>query len=358
MKDKEKIMRRCFDLARLAVGSVSPNPLVGAIIVHQGRILGEGWHKKYGGAHAEVEAFRSVAAEDRKYIPESTLYVSLEPCCIHRNTPACTDLIRRERFKRVIISVRDPHPEVRGRGVEILRSAGIEVVEGVLAEEGQDLIAPQRIYYEENRPYILLKYAQSANGFMGIRGRRVPITGALSQRLVHRWRKESDAILTGSGTFIVDNPLLTSRLWFGESPVRILLDRRGRLAQVLPKRPQTHSPALLFSSRPPATALPPSVEWRPYPEEPRALQKLMRELAARNIRRLLVEGGAEILQSLLRAGLWDEIRLGTAASSLVHTASEKELLIPAPQLPPEAQWRQSFSLENDRWDMYSREQPA
>ena len=351
-------MRRCFDLARLAAGSTSPNPLVGAVIVHQGRILGEGWHREYGGAHAEVEAFRSVAVEDRRYIPESTLYVSLEPCCIHRNTPACTDLIRREHFKRVVISVRDPHPEVSGRGIEILKSAGIEVVEGVLAEEGRELIAPQRIYYEENRPYILLKYAQSANGFMGIRGRRVPITGALSQRLVHRWRKESDAILTGSGTFIVDNPMLTNRLWFGESPVRILLDRRGRLVQVLPKRPQTHSPTLLFSTHPPEHALPASTEWLPYPEEPHALPKLMQELAVRNIRRLLVEGGAEILRSFLQAGLWDEIRLGTAVSSLAHTASEKKLLIPTPQLPPEARWEQSFSLENDRWDIYKRKLPV
>ncbi len=346
-------MRRCFDLARLAAGRVSPNPMVGAVIVHEGRILGEGWHKKYGNAHAEVEAFRSVATNDLPKIPDSTLFVSLEPCCIHHNTPACTDLILRERFKRVVISVRDPHPEVSGKGVEILKKAGIEVVEGVLAEEGRRLIAPQRIYREQKRPYILLKYAQSANGFMGLKNRQVPITGALSKRMVHRWRAESDAILIGSGTFLSDTPLLTNRLWFGESPLRILLDRKGRLFHVMTSLAGQEVPTLLFSAKPPKTPLPPSITWLPYPEEPEAPEKLMRQLAARGIRRLLVEGGAQILKSFLKAGLWDEIRLGTGAAKLPCKTGEKDLLVPAPQLPPEAQWRQSLSLETDRWDIYT-----
>ncbi len=341
-------MRRCFNLARLAKGVTSPNPMVGALIWREGRILGEGYHRAYGQAHAEVEAFRSLSKEDLPKLTEATLFVSLEPCCIHRNTPACTDLILREKFRRVVVSVRDPNPEVNGKGLEILRSAGIEVKEGLLAEEGRQLIAPQLRYYSDKRPYVLLKYTQTANGYLGLRGRQLIISHPLSQRLVHRWRSESDALLIGSGTALNDNPHLNNRLWFGGSPLRIVLDRRNRL-----KRPlhllDDSLPTLVFCKRP--TDFPAGLrqtEFLPYPQE--GLPKLLEQLAERGIRKLLVEGGLELLQNFFKANLWDELRRSTSPNSL--TKAEADQAVPAPHLPLSAQKVNEFELGGDRWEIF------
>ncbi len=343
-------MRRCFDLARLGGSKTSPNPRVGALIWHEGHILGEGYHKQYGRAHAEVEAFAAVRPGDLSKIPQSTLFVSLEPCCIHHNTPACTDLILRERFRRVVVSVRDPNPGVNGRGLDILRKAGIEVREGILADEGKELIQEQLLYYREKRPYITLKYAQTSTGYLGLRARQLQISGALSQRLVHRWRSESDAILIGSGTALTDNPRLTNRLWFGESPLRILLDRRKRLINM---------PSLtLLSDGAPVwmvgTVVQDSKDFRqmellPYPAG--GLPELMQVLAEKGIRRLLVEGGRKVLDSFLQSGLWDEIRRSTSKVNIPATIQPNDR-VAAPRLPAEAQLVKTFMLGNDHWEIF------
>lgn len=345
------LMQRCFELARLGRGQVSPNPMVGALIWHQGRILGEGYHKQYGQAHAEVEAFQSVHRKDRSKLAEATLFVSLEPCCIHHNTPACTDLIRRERFKRVVVSVRDPHPQVNGHGLKILREAGIEVIEGVLAEEGKRLIAPQLTYYTQKRPYVILKYAQSANGYLGSNKERILITGALSQRLVHRWRSESDALLTGSGTALTDDPQLTNRLWFGKSPIRILLDRRGRV-QLHARLFDDSTPTLVFGRKAPTPSSFQQTQFLPYPQN--GLPELLQQLATlHGIRLLLVEAGNTLLHHFLQTDLWDEIRRGSSPNN-IRTKSSDELLLPAPQLPASAQLVHQFTVGSDRWEIFRR----
>ncbi|RMF32110.1 MAG: bifunctional diaminohydroxyphosphoribosylaminopyrimidine deaminase/5-amino-6-(5-phosphoribosylamino)uracil reductase RibD, partial [Bacteroidetes bacterium] len=222
----EVFMRRCFDLARLGAGRVSPNPMVGAVLVYEGRIIGEGWHRRYGGAHAEVNALASVAPSDRALIRRSTLYVSLEPCCIHRKTPPCTNLILREGIPRVVVSCLDPTPEVNGRGLELLREGGVEVRVGVLEEEGRRLIRFREAFVRHGRPFVLLKFACSRDGFLGKPGEQIWISNPWTKRWVHRCRAAADAILVGTRTARTDNPQLTTRLFFGDSPLRIVLDRR------------------------------------------------------------------------------------------------------------------------------------
>jgi diaminohydroxyphosphoribosylaminopyrimidine deaminase/5-amino-6-(5-phosphoribosylamino)uracil reductase len=224
----EHFMQRCFDLACLGAGATSPNPVVGAVIVHQNRIIGEGYHMAYGKAHAEVNAVRSIRAEDRHLLKQATLYVSLEPCNIHRNTPPCTLLILEESIPRVVVSTVDHTPGVDGSGLARLRAAGVEVTVGVLEKEGQRLSQARNTFITRHRPYILLKYAQSANGiFAPEDNRQLWLTNPYSKRLVHKWRSEASAILVGANTAIADNPRLNNRLYYGKSPVRVILDLKG-----------------------------------------------------------------------------------------------------------------------------------
>ncbi|MBL7776535.1 MAG: bifunctional diaminohydroxyphosphoribosylaminopyrimidine deaminase/5-amino-6-(5-phosphoribosylamino)uracil reductase RibD, partial [Saprospiraceae bacterium] len=229
MSPDERYLHRCFQLARLGAGSVSPNPLVGAVLVHNGRIIGEGWHRQFGAAHAEVNALATVAPEDRHLIPQATLYCSLEPCSHQGKTPPCADLIVREKIARVVVSNTDPNPLVAGQGLEKLRAAGIPVEASVLQREGYELNRPFFTWITQKRPYIILKWAESADGFLGRIGQRTSVSGPLAQRLVHRWRSEADAILVGAATARVDDPRLDNRLYFGKSPLRIALDFRSKL---------------------------------------------------------------------------------------------------------------------------------
>jgi diaminohydroxyphosphoribosylaminopyrimidine deaminase/5-amino-6-(5-phosphoribosylamino)uracil reductase len=308
----EIYIRRAFGLARMGAGKTAPNPMVGAVIVHGGRIIGEGWHRKYGQAHAEVNAVASVRAEDRALLRDSTLYVSLEPCCIHGNTPPCTDLIVRERIPRVVISCTDDTPGVDGLGIKKLRAAGIEVTEGILSEEGRWLARRRNTFIGKKRPYLILKWAQSLDGFIGRPGERVWLTGPLAQRLSHRWRTEEAAILVGTGTLLADDPALDARLWPGRSPLRIGLDLQGRTPAHL-RFFDGSSPTLLVTSTK-RTDLPGSVDqWAVPTDHPFLWENLMGYLAGeKKIQSLIVEGGARTLDSLLAVGLWDEARIFTA----------------------------------------------
>lgn len=303
-------IRRCFDLARMGAGAVSPNPMVGAVLVHAGRIIGEGYHQRYGGAHAEVNAVASVSDSDRGLIPQATLYVSLEPCCIYGKTPPCTNLIIQQKIPKVVISCLDLTPEVSGRGVEILQAQGIEVITGVLEEEGKALAAARNVSVRENRPYVILKMAVTRNGFFAPQdGSQFWITQAPTKRLVHRWRAEVDAILVGTGTALADNPRLDNRHYFGKSPLRIVLDRHLKLPANLLLFSDNQK-TLVICEKAPTLSSSTTLEYLSIAFDVHFWENLLASLwCDHKIGVLLVEGGAKVLDSLINTGLWDEARV-------------------------------------------------
>ncbi|MGC4038923.1 MAG: bifunctional diaminohydroxyphosphoribosylaminopyrimidine deaminase/5-amino-6-(5-phosphoribosylamino)uracil reductase RibD [Chitinophagaceae bacterium] len=226
----EKYMQRCLQLAALGAGFVAPNPMVGAVLVYNNRIIGEGWHQKYGEAHAEVNCINSVIQEDKQFISSSVLYVSLEPCAHHGKTPPCADLIIRDKIPKVVIGCRDPFKEVDGKGIEKLKQAGVEVVLNVLEKECTELNKRFFTFYTKHRPYIILKWAQTNDlRISSGNDERLLISNEFSNRLVHKWRSEEAAILVGTNTAMSDDPELTTRLWSGPSPVRLVIDMELKL---------------------------------------------------------------------------------------------------------------------------------
>ena len=309
-------MHRCLDLARRAEGNTSPNPLVGAVVVHDGRIIGECYHLKAGEPHAEVNAINAVA--DKSMLPLSTLYVSLEPCSHHGRTPPCTDLIIRSGIPRVIIGTADTSPKVAGKGIEKLRQAGIEVVCGVAEEECRRINRRFFTWHERQRPYVILKWARSADGF--IDAVRKPgeaaephwITGRTERILVHRWRAAEDAILAGGTTIRTDNPSLDVRLWQGKNPLKVIVSRSGNIdqgANVFKGNTQV----ILFTRNEKITL--PGVNVIQLGEDQNFAGDVLRALHAMGIQSLIVEGGAFIIRSFLGSDLWDEARRFTGKQS-------------------------------------------
>ncbi len=316
-------MRRALELATLGRGRVSPNPMVGCVIVHQGadegnghqaepRIIGEGWHQQYGDWHAEVNAVRSVKPEDRQLLADATVYVTLEPCSHWGKTPPCADLLIENRVKQVICCNDDPNPLVAGQGFAKLRAAGIGVETGLLAELGQELNARFFTSLTKKRPYILLKWAETADGFIAGEGNQpVQITGGLSQRLVHRWRTEEDAIMVGTTTARTDNPRLNVRLRTGRNPIRVVIDKNLALPETLHLFDGSQPTLRYTLMQDGAIAQPDKVGLSTIPLDPHQsfLEQLLADLQERRIQSLLVEGGTKLLQSFLDAGLWDEMRV-------------------------------------------------
>lgn len=297
-------MQRAIDLARLGAGRVSPNPMVGAVVVHNDQIVGEGWHQSFGGPHAEVHAIANVV--DSKVLPEATVYVSLEPCSHHGKTPPCADLLVEKKVKRVVVGIKDPNPKVAGRGIAKLEEAGIEVVHEVLRDECYKLNRPFFINQRRKRPYIFLKWAQTSDGFIARDDFSSKwISGKESRTLVHKWRAESDGILVGKNTARYDNPTLTVRDWTGEDPLRIVLDRNNELPrdlELFQGAPQTVCFTAAHSVEEENTtwvAIGEDMQW----------QKVLEYLYTRGIGTLMVEGGAKVLSSLIEAGLWDDARI-------------------------------------------------
>lgn len=284
MNIDEKFMRRCIQLAKNGQQNAKPNPMVGAVIVHNGRIIGEGYHVRCGQAHAEVNAFASVKAEDEALLPESTIYVSLEPCSHYGKTPPCADLIIKKGVRRVVVGCIDEFAEVQGRGIKKIREAGIEVEVGVLEEECKALNRRFFTFHREKRPYIILKWAQTANGFIDDHHKPVKISTDFTKMLSHKLRAEEDAILVGRITDDREHPQLNVREWCGPDPKRLVIDR-------------TH-PLNIDS------------------------------LYAQNIQSLIVEGGAETLRTFLIQGLWDEIRVETN-TTLTVTDGTRAPIVPA-----------------------------
>lgn len=303
-------MQRALELALLGKGSVSPNPLVGCVIVHDDRIIGEGWHQKYGEAHAEVNAIRSV--DDKNLLKESVVYVNLEPCSHTGKTPPCADLLVQSQVKKVVIANVDTNPVVAGNGIKKLREAGIEVTEGVLEQEGRELNQRFFTYIEKQRPYIILKWAQTADGYIARENYESRwISNEFSRQLVHRWRSEEDAVLIGTKTAAHDNPGLTVRDWSGRNPVRIVIDRFLRLPktlQVFDKAKKTICYNVLKHEEHKNLV---------YIRlgEGSFIQELVQDLCRQNVQSVLVEGGALTLNLFIQAGLWDEARVFSSARS-------------------------------------------
>lgn len=281
-------MRRCLQLARCGEAGAPPNPMVGAVIVCDSRIIGEGYHRRCGGPHAEVNAINSV--KERDLLSRSTIYVSLEPCAHYGKTPPCADLIIETGIRRVVIGCTDPFAKVNGLGIKKLREAGCEVQVGVLEQECRELNHRFFTFHEKHRPWIILKWAQSNDGFIG-KDERVILSNALTQTLVHRLRARSGAILVGTNTALMDNPTLTTRLWPGPNPLRLTIDRNGILPPTLHLKDNS-IPTVIYSHE--------------------SIEEILADLYARGIQSLLVEGGAKLLQSFIDKGLWDEARIETA----------------------------------------------
>ncbi len=303
-----KFMRRCLDLAQLAEGMTYPNPMVGSVVVHNGKIIGEGFHLKAGTPHAEVNAVDAVP--DKGLLRESVIYVSLEPCSHFGKTPPCADMIIAAGIPVVVIATTDTSSKVAGKGIEKLREAGCEVVTGILEEEARRLNRRFFTFHEKKRPYITLKWAESADGFIDMqRGKdfsREPnwITGKPERVLVHRWRAAEEAILVGAGTVRCDNPRLNVRYWTGNDPLRIILSRSGEAAALFVRETGDDTPVVIFTVNDvPAEAGMEKVLLSG--ERPAALQ-ISDYLAGRGIQSLFVEGGAVTLNHFITTGCWDE----------------------------------------------------
>jgi diaminohydroxyphosphoribosylaminopyrimidine deaminase/5-amino-6-(5-phosphoribosylamino)uracil reductase len=306
MGDKQ-FMQRALDLAIKGLGGVSPNPMVGCVIVHEGQIIGEGWHKYFGEAHAEVNAIASIS--NKNLISDSTVYITLEPCSFHGKTPACTDLLIKYKPRAVVIASKDPNPKVSGNGIKILKQAGFEVRSGVLEKEA--IAINKRFFVNMNlkRPYIVLKWAQTNDGFIARKNYDSKwISNEHSRQLVHKWRTEEDAILVGRKTVKYDNPELTARSWKGRNPIRIVIDPELKLDDSF-KLFMDDDPVYIFNLV------------KNQNDGNRILLKVSKEnilndilslLYTKDIGSVLVEGGAQVLNSFINEGLWDEARIFTS----------------------------------------------
>ena len=312
MNSPEIYMHRCLELARLGAGHVAPNPMVGAVLVHEGRIIGEGYHQLYGQAHAEVNCIASVRDEDRWLISRSTIYVSLEPCAHFGKTPPCADLIIRERIPRVVVGCRDPFPQVDGKGIGKMRAAGISVEVGILEKECIGLNSRFFVSNTQHRPYIVLKWAQSLNGRISGGGEdRVFISNEYTNRLVHKWRSEEAAILVGTNTALLDDPSLTVRLWKGRDPIRLVIDRELRLPASLRLFDGRVRTVVFNLLRHEEQGNP---QYYQLAEDSSLVHQLVTALHQLRIQSVLIEGGAALLQSFIDEGYWDEARIITNES--------------------------------------------
>jgi diaminohydroxyphosphoribosylaminopyrimidine deaminase/5-amino-6-(5-phosphoribosylamino)uracil reductase len=310
----EQYMRRCIELARSGFGATSPNPLVGAVIVHNDKIIGEGYHQKFGGAHAEVNAINAVA--DKSLLCDSTLYVNLEPCAHFGKTPPCANLIIQQQIPRVVLANEDPNPAVKGKGIEKLKNAGIEVTTDVLKAEGEELNKRFFSYHRKSRPFIILKWAQTEDGYIDvIRSHTQPqkptwITTEEARMLVHKWRSEEQAIMVGTNTAFLDNPKLNVREWTGKSPIRIVIDRTLRLPQNL-NLFDGSIPTIIFTQQEVEEQDMPNVEYITIPFDEYLPEHILGGLYRKHVQSLIIEGGTKLINTFRMANLWDEARVFT-----------------------------------------------
>ncbi|MES2851904.1 MAG: bifunctional diaminohydroxyphosphoribosylaminopyrimidine deaminase/5-amino-6-(5-phosphoribosylamino)uracil reductase RibD [Bacteroidota bacterium] len=309
MKIHEKYIRRCIELARNGLGTTYPNPLVGSVIVYEDKIIGEGWHKKSGEPHAEVNAVNSV--KDKSLLKKATIYVSLEPCSHFGKTPPCCDLIIKNKIPNVVIGTVDPNVKVAGNGIKKLMEAGIQVTVGILEEECNELNKRFFTFHEKKRPYIILKWAESQDGFIAPKEKSekkpVWITNQYSRQLVHKWRTEEQAILVGTQTAIDDNPKLNARDWYGNNPIRVVLDQNNRIPKdnhVFDSQVKT----ILFSKSKQSIEKENCIfEYIDF--EQNIATQVIQSLYKHQIQSIIIEGGRQTLQTFIDANLWDEARI-------------------------------------------------
>ncbi len=324
MQPHETYMHRCLQLAKPGAGYTAPNPMVGAVLVYDGRIIGEGYHQQYGEPHAEVNCMASVKEDDEALISKSTLYVSLEPCAHFGKTPPCSELIIKYGIPKVVIGCRDPFLKVNGKGIEKLKAAGIEVEEGILETECKEINHRFFHFHIFKKPWIILKWAQSANHkISGSGADRILISNEITNRLVHKWRSEEAAILVGTKAALFDDPELTNRLWHGPSPVRLVVDLNLRLPASL-KLFNGKQKTIVFNLHKQTDEG--SISYHLLSPAENIVPQIVDALYQLNIQSVLVEGGATLLQSFIDAGLWNEARVITNRDMVIAEG------IAAPQL--------------------------
>lgn len=305
----EQMMQRCVQLAQNGFGSTYPNPMVGCVIVHEGKIIAESWHMKAGEPHAEVNAISQLA--DKEILTESTLYVSLEPCAHYGKTPPCADLIIRHRIPKVIIGTIDPFSKVNGEGIRKMREAGIEVVSGVLEKECKELNKRFFKFHQEKRPYVILKWAQTADGFMAAENNEQKwITNSYSKQLVHLWRTQEQSVLVGTRTAKIDNPQLNARLWTGNHPVRLILDKELKLDKTLHLF-DGNQRTIVFTEKQKAGEH--NLEFIEVPFDSNLPQSILSRLFELHIQSVIIEGGKSTLETFMQRDLWDEARIFTSS---------------------------------------------
>jgi diaminohydroxyphosphoribosylaminopyrimidine deaminase / 5-amino-6-(5-phosphoribosylamino)uracil reductase len=317
----DQYMQRCLELASLGFPSVMPNPAVGCVIVFDDQIIGEGFHQVFGGSHAEVNALESV--KDKSLLAKSTVYVSLEPCSHHGKTPPCADLLIKSKVKKVVVPITDPNPLVAGQGIAKLKNAGIEVVLGLLQKEAEELNKRFLTYYQKQRPYIILKWAQTTDGFIADqKGNSKWISNDASRLLVHKWRSEEQAILVGTNTAKTDNPQLTTRDWPGNNPLRIVIDQD----LTLPKKLHLFDhkvPTIVFNSK--KNSDEENLSYVQIDFGKNMPEELLRVLYEQKIQSLIVEGGSNTLQKFIDSNLWDEARVFTGEKNFGKGIAAPEL---------------------------------
>jgi diaminohydroxyphosphoribosylaminopyrimidine deaminase/5-amino-6-(5-phosphoribosylamino)uracil reductase len=337
-------MQRCLQLAQKGLGHVAPNPLVGAVIVYEGRIIGESWHKAHGQAHAEINAINSV--EDKSLLSKSTIYISLEPCSHHGKTPPCADALIKYGFKEVVIACKDPFPKVSGSGIEKLKQAGINVTLGVLEKEALVLNERFITFHTKQRPFVLLKWAQSADGFVDAERdsaskQALKISNEASRSLVHKMRTEEAAIMVGTNTARLDNPQLNARLWPGNNPTRIFIDKSLTLSKKLHLFNNQSKTFVFNQSRE-------EVDTRTHFVKidftKAVLPQLLHRLYLENIQSLIVEGGPQLLTSFIEHELWDKAHIIT--SPQIIGAGVKAVTL------AKAAITESFYLQGDKHELF------
>ena len=305
MQNHEFFMQKCFDLAKKGIGSVSPNPMVGSVIVNNEEVIGEGYHARCGSSHAEVNAINSV--KDKSLLSKSTLYVNLEPCSHFGKTPPCSNLIIKHKIAKVVLGCMDTYTEVTGNGIEKLRNAGIDVRIGIMEKESRELNKRFFMFHEKKRPYIILKWAESKNGFIAPKDHAEPfwMTSNKSKKLVHKWRSEEDAILVGRITAEKDNPLLTVRKVPGANPTRIVIDKDLKLAENL-NLFNFESRTIIFNKIKSY-----NISNNNYirTDFNNLINNILKELYKQDIQSIIIEGGTKTLQSFINDNLWDEARV-------------------------------------------------
>lgn len=313
MNSDERYMLRCIEIASNGLGNVTPNPMVGCIIVHNDKIIGEGYHRKYGGPHAEVHAIESV--QNKSMLSESTLYVCLEPCSHHGKTPPCSDLIIKHHLKRVVIGCIDSHSKVAGKGVKKLKDAGIQVDVSILPDQCRNLNKRFFTFHEKNRPYVILKWAQTTNGYIDNKRTKndtlpLSISNSRTKQLSHLWRTQESSIMIGTNTALLDNPKLNARLATGQNPIRIVLDRNLQLPANLSVFDQNiHT--IVFNQK--QQKIDGEIE---YIKCDMHIRSILAELHERDIQSIIVEGGATLHQQFIQNQLWDEGRIFIAPNLL------------------------------------------